>query len=75
MTLAIYFQAIHKKNRIVATLQEKRDSLTKAKESALFENEELRLRMQSQGDLDFLELVLKEKLGVTGEGETKVVFR
>lgn len=75
MTWAFYLQAIHKKNKISIALEEKVAELTLAREMARKTKEELLLRMQSYDDLDFLELVLKEKLGVIGEQERKVVFQ
>ena len=75
MAGAIYIQAIHKKNRLVATLQERVDTLSRSKMDAMEKKEELILRINSQNDPDFVELVLKEKLGVTAEGELKVVFQ
>ena len=75
MAGAIYIQAIHKKNQLVATLQERIDTLAAAKMDAMEKKEELLLRINSQNDPDFVELVLKEKLGVTAEGELKVVFQ
>ena len=75
MAGAIYIQAIHKKNRLVATLQERVDALSRSKMDAMEKKEELILRINSQNDPDFVELVLKEKLGVTAEGELKVVFQ
>ncbi|MCB1107922.1 MAG: hypothetical protein KDK76_07500 [Chlamydiia bacterium] len=75
MAGAIYFQSIHKKNQLVASLQGKVDLLTQAKLDALERKEELLFRIQSQEDPDFIELVLKERLGVTGEGELKVVLQ
>ena len=75
MAGAIYIQAIHKKNQLVATLQERVDTLATAKMDAMEKKEELLLRINSQNDPDFVELILKEKLGVTAEGELKVVFQ
>lgn len=75
MAGAIYTQAIHKKGRLVASLQDKVETLTAAKERALERKEDLLLRIHSQNDPDFIELVLKEKLGVAAEGEIKVVFQ
>ncbi len=74
MACAIYIQAIHKKNRLVAALQQKVDTLTLAKKEAEEAKEELLLRMQSKEDPEWIELALKEKLGVAAEGELKVVF-
>ncbi|MCB1110652.1 MAG: hypothetical protein KDK64_06680 [Chlamydiia bacterium] len=75
MAGAIYLQAIHKKNQRLAALKEKVETLAAAKIVALERKEELLLRLGSQHDPDFIELVLKEKLGVLAEGETKVVFQ
>ncbi len=75
MAGAIYIQAIHKKNQLVATLQERVDTLAAAKMDAMEKKEELLLRINSKNDPDFIELILKEKLGVTAEGELKVVFQ
>ena len=75
MAGAIYIQAIHKKNQLVATLQERIGTLAAAKMDAMEKKEELLLRINSQNDPDFVELILKEKLGVTAEGELKVVFQ
>ncbi len=75
MAGAIYIQAIHKKNQLVVTLQERVSTLVTAKMDAMEKKEELLLRINSQNDPDFVELILKEKLGVTAEGELKVVFQ
>lgn len=74
MTGGLYFQALHKKNQFVAKLQAKVDQINVAKEEALLKHEELLLRMESQEDPESMELILKEKLGVVAEGETKVVL-
>jgi hypothetical protein len=74
MAIAVYAQAIHKKNRLEQKLQEKVEALKIAREEGEKHKEELLLRLQSQEDPEWVELVLKEKLGVTGEGELKVVF-
>lgn len=74
MAIAIYAQAIHKKNRLEQKLQGKVEALKIAKKEEEKQKEEILLRLQSQEDPEWMELVLKEKLGVTGEGELKVVF-
>ncbi|MGE0831966.1 MAG: hypothetical protein AB7N99_04835 [Simkaniaceae bacterium] len=56
-------------------LEEKVQSLEKAYSEAALEKEALLLRIESQQDLEWMELVLKEKLGVVPEGQTKVVFK
>ena len=74
MAIGVYAQAIHKKNRLEEKLQGKVHDLKIAKIEAEERKEELLLRLKSQEDPEWMELVLKEKLGVTGEGELKVVF-
>ena len=75
MAGAIYIQAIHKKNQLLATLKEKVETLNDTKVQQLERKQQLLLRIQSQEDPDFIELLLKEKLGVIEEGELKVVFQ
>ena len=75
MAWAVYLQAIHTKNRLVAKLEEKVHTLEQARATTLAQRKELILRMQSQDDPEWMELVLKEKLGVVPEGQTKVVFK
>jgi plasmid replication initiation protein len=75
MAWAFYLQAMHKKNRLMVKLEEKVQVLDKARAEARAEKEELLLRMQSQDDPEWMELVLKEKLGVVPEGQIKVVFQ
>ena len=74
MACGFYLQAIHKKNHLVKILQERLEHLSGAKKEEEGKKEELILRIQSQEDPEWLELVLKENLGVTAEGELKVVF-
>lgn len=74
MVVALYAQAIHKKNRLEQKLQGKVKELRLAKQEGEKKRKELLLRLKSQDDPEWMELVLKEKLGVTGEGELKVVF-
>jgi len=75
MAWSIYLQAIHKKNRLVFKLEEKASSLEMRRSMAQGEKEELLLRMQSHDDPEWIELVLKEKLGAVPEGQIKVVFQ
>ena len=75
MAGAIYIQAIHKKNQLLATLKEKVETLNDTKVQQLERKQQLLLRIQSQEDPDFIELLLKEKLGVIEQGELKVVFQ
>lgn len=75
MVWAVFFQALHKKNCLVVRLEEKVHALNKASTLAQEEKKELLLRIHSQEDLEWMELVLKEKLGVVPEGQVKMVFK
>ncbi|MDJ0652122.1 MAG: hypothetical protein QNJ27_03865 [Simkaniaceae bacterium] len=74
MACGFYLQAIHKKNRLVQTLQERVNDLSRATWEAEEKKKGLVLRIQSQEDPEWLEMVLKKNLGVTADGELKVVF-
>lgn len=75
MSFAFYLQATYQKKILLVTLQRKKEALQVAKERALAEREQLQLRLQSEEDPLFMELVLKERLGVVSEEEIKVLFR
>lgn len=75
MGWGIYLQSVHKKNIQIASLKEKVQRLSEEKNRALEKQADLILRIKSQDDPDYLEMVLKERLGVVAEGETKVVFK
>jgi len=75
MAWSFYVQAMHKKNHLVVKLEERVRVLTLGCEQAQKEREELLLRIQSQDDQEWMELVLKERLGVVPEGQVKVVFQ
>jgi len=74
MAIALYVQALYQKNQLVSVLEGKLSTLEKAKEEALLEKEELTLRLKSEEDPEWMELVLKKRLGLVEEGETKVIF-
>ncbi|MCP5469951.1 MAG: hypothetical protein H7A36_05545 [Chlamydiales bacterium] len=71
----IYDQAINKRNREERTLIQKRETLLVQKQEALDHLEDLQLRKSSQDDPAWIEIVLKEKLGLCGEKQTKVLFQ
>ena len=75
MAWALYLQALHNKKQLLARLTAKAEFLRRDKKEATQEREELLMRKQSQEDPDWMELVLKEKLGVVSEGEVKIVFK
>lgn len=74
MALALYIQALYQKNHLVWLLARKVSILEKEKEKATQEKQQLLLRLKSQDDPEWTLLVLKQKLGVVEEGETKVIF-
>jgi len=70
----IYFQAQHKKLRHLRELSCTADRLNERIDRQEAMREELSCRIKSQDDPEWIELVLKEKLGLVPEGETKVIF-
>jgi len=74
MVWALFLQEIYKKHHLVVKLEEKAQALKQATTLAQEEKKELLLRIHSQEDLEWMELVFKEKLGVVPEGQIKVVF-
>lgn len=74
MAIALYAEALYQKNQLASRLGKKSESLKREKIAALREKEQLLLRLKSENDPEWVELVLKQKLGVVEEGETKVVF-
>lgn len=74
MAFSLYAEARYQKNQLSLHLKERVLSLKREKERALLEQEQLLLRLNSEEDPDWIELVLKQKLGVVGERERKVIF-
>jgi len=72
---AFYLQALHKKNCLMIKMGEKVKELNQAYSLAEAEKEELLSRVCNRDDPEWMELVLKEKLGVVSEGQIKVVFQ
>jgi hypothetical protein len=75
LCFGIYSHAMHKKKQVCFELQSKLHDLEKAKDLALSEREDLALQIQSQNDPDWIELVLKKRLGLVPEGQKKVYFK
>lgn len=67
-----YDQATRRRDREAQRLRTKRAHLKQQLASAQAETIHLERRLASQDDSDWLELVLKSKLGLVSEGETKV---
>ena len=74
MACALYAQALYQKNHLASLLKEKAQLLKEEKELALRDQEQLQLRLKSEDDPEWALLVLKQRLGVVEEGETKVIF-
>ena len=75
MAVALYAQALYQKNQLASLLQKKAEHLKKEKELAIRDQEQLKLRIKSEEDPEWALLVLKQRLGVVEEGETKVIFQ
>jgi hypothetical protein len=75
LAYAVYFQALYHKKCFLSRLQETLEQMQTEKRQALEEREQLQLRIASQEDPEWIELVLKEKLGLIPEGQVKVVFQ
>lgn len=75
IALTLYLHASHKKENIAKALYLKKKILDEKKQSALVWHKHLLECLDSQGDFEWLELVLKEKLEVVPEGEVKVIFK
>ena len=72
---AVYSQAMHKKSIVSSELRGKIRDLESLKLLTEVEYEDLALQIQSQNDLDWIEMVLKKNLGVVSEGQMKVYFK
>ncbi len=70
-----YSHAMERKSEACEGLAEKVQELELIKQSALEEREELSLQIASQSDADWIEMVLKKRLGVVPEGQMKVYFK
>lgn len=74
LTWVFYLGGLEKKKGSLMWLYEKKERFERKKEEALVEGRRLLLRKQCQNDPEWLELVLKEKLGVVLKDEIKVVY-
>lgn len=70
----LYAQASSKKNHDIFSLQCRQDVLLDQKQLIKEEKKELKLRIQSQSDPAWMEIVLIKELGVVPEGCLKVHF-
>ena len=75
MCSAIYFQAAHSRNAVHSELFSRYHEMEKEKSIASREQGELVLRLQSESDPAWIEMVLMKELGVVPEGWIKVHFK
>lgn len=71
---AIYFQAIKRRESTLLELSFRLQEKEKEKLIALQEKDDLMLRLQSQNDPAWIEMILMKELGVAPEGWIKVHF-
>ena len=72
---ALYSHAMHKKSSVCLSLQEKIRDLESLKRVTEIERDDLVLQIHSQNDPDWIEMILKKRLGVVPEGQMKVYFK
>ncbi|MCY3974827.1 MAG: hypothetical protein OXF02_04700 [Simkaniaceae bacterium] len=70
----LYFRASRETERVKGVLREEIRLLEEEIREAVATRESLLFRLAGEGDPEWTALVLKEKLGVVEEGETKVLF-
>jgi hypothetical protein len=70
-----YYQFIRPKNKEIQALQYRLRELEKEKDHLSCEKEDLKLRIESQNDPAWIEMVLMKELGVVPEGYVKVHFQ
>lgn len=74
VTTIVYFQALKEKKTSFRELSFRLGEMEKEKVLALAEKEDLNLRIASQNDPAWIELILMRDLGVVPEGFLKVHF-
>lgn len=66
---------MQKKEDVCSDLKDKIRELESLKQFARAEREDLALQIHSQSDSDWIEMVLKKRLGLVPEGQMKVYFK
>ena len=74
LCLSVYYPAMQKKMQTCLDLKDKISELELTKTKAVLQRDDLLLQIQSQSDPDWIEMVLKTRLGVVPEGQRKVYF-
>lgn len=70
----LYEHGLYKRELYYQQLNLQMENLKKEKQFALEKNDELQRLVHSQEDSQWVELILREKLGLIADGEQKVVF-
>jgi hypothetical protein len=65
---------MQKKMETYLQLKDKMIELEALKREAIFQRDDLLLQIESQNDPEWIEMVLKTRLGVVPEGQKKVYF-
>lgn len=71
----LFLQGMHKKRLDYHEMQQRLNKLGSEKKSALAEQEDLLLQINSQSDPAYIQMVLMKQLGVVPQGQTKVYFQ
>ncbi len=74
LLLAYYGMLFYKKNALAKVFEKKKEELVQKKEMLLQKQQQLYLEQQSEKDPAWIEMVLKQELGLVPQGQTKVYF-
>jgi len=72
---ALYARGMEKKKKTLFELKDRFCALEKERSAAQDEKEELLLRIRSQSDPEWIQMLLMKELGVVPEGQVKVYFK
>ncbi len=75
MTCLVYSQSMKKKNAAFAEYTFRLEEMEKEKQLASLEKEHLQMKIASQDDPAWIEMILMRDLGVVPDGYLKVHFR
>ena len=70
----VYFHSVGKKNEVIASLDQRLESLHEEKNALLQLKDDLLLQINSQSDPAWIQLTLMKGLGLVPEGQLKVYF-
>jgi cell division protein FtsL len=71
---SVYAHAVHQKRQVISELDTQLKALKTEKLRLQQTQEDLSLQIASQSDPAWIELILKKRLGLVPEGQTKVYF-